>query len=92
LTRPPRGRKLAPMRRRKKSQVQGLFDAAPFLAGIRGIVDPVPLIDAEFARAKRELLATAERDMSRWERIRFRLDLWRLKRRFDAMKRDAATW
>jgi hypothetical protein len=80
------------MRRRKKPPVQSLFDATPFLASLRGIVDPAPLIDAEFARAKREMLATAERDMTLWERIRFRLDLWRLKRRFDAMKRDAAKW
>jgi len=83
---------LMPMRRRKKPPVQKLFDATPFLSSLRGVVDPVPLIDAEFARAKRELLAGFEEDMSLLDRIRFRIELLRLRRRFRKLKHDAAKW
>jgi len=89
LTCARRGLKLAPMRRRRKPQVQGLFDATPFLTSLRGVVDPAPLIDAEFARSKRELLAQFERDMSVWERVRFRIELLKLRRRFRKLKREA---
>jgi len=81
-----------PMRRRKKSQIQGVFDATPFLASIRGFVDPEPLIEAEFARAKKELLATFERDMGPVDRLRFRIELIRLRRQFRKVRHDAAKW
>jgi hypothetical protein len=78
------------VRRRKKPPVQKLFDATPFLSSLRGVVDPVPLLDAEFARAQKDLLASFEADMGLLDRFRFRIELWRLSRKFKKLKREAA--
>jgi hypothetical protein len=82
------------MRRRKKPQptAPGLFDPASILSSARDFVDPQPIIDAEFARAKRELLASAEQDMSLIEKIRFRIELWRLRNRYRKLKNDITNW
>jgi hypothetical protein len=80
------------MRRRKNSQIRGVFDTTPFLASIRGFVDPEPLIEAEFARAKKELLATFEKDMGPIDRLRFRIELLRLRRQFQKLRYEAAKW
>jgi len=80
------------MRRRPKRPDWGLLDPASLVTNLRGIVVPDALLDAEFTRAKKELLARAEKDMSLMERIRFRIDLLRLRRQYRKMKRDAAKW
>lgn len=54
-----------------------------------GLVDPQPMLDAEFERAKRELLASFEADMSLWDKIRFRYELWRLRNRYRTLRRGA---
>jgi hypothetical protein len=82
------------MRRPKKPQptAPGLFDPASILSTARGFVDPQPIIDAEFARAKRELLATAEQDMSLIEKIRLRIELRRLRNSYRKLKNEIANW
>jgi hypothetical protein len=82
------------MRKRKKPQPTAsiLFDHASILTNVRGLVNPQSIIDAEFARAKRELLAELEKDMTPKERIRLRRELWRLRRRYKKLKSQIANW
>lgn len=54
-----------------------------------GFVDPQPALDAEFERAKRDLLATFENDMSLRDKIRFRYEVWKLRNRYRKVRRNA---
>jgi len=76
------------MRRRKKNVGTGFLDPVR----LNRFVDPGPLIEAEFTRAKRELLASFEKDMTLLDRIRFRIELLRLRRDFEKIKNDVAKW
>jgi hypothetical protein len=55
-------------------------------------VDPEPLIEAEFARAKSHLLASFEKDMGPIDRLRLRIELLRLRRQFRKLRYEAAKW
>jgi hypothetical protein len=77
------------MRRRKSlPPLANIFDPVSILTSVGGLVDPQAMIDAEFARAKRELLAAAEQDMSLIERIRFRIELLRLRNRYRKLRKE----
>jgi len=76
------------MPRRKNPRQAGLFDPESLLAGVRGLVDPERILEAEFDRSKKELLASAEKDMGLIDRVRFRVELWKLRRRFLKAKRE----
>ena len=76
------------MRRNRKSLPTDPFsDLVQRLSA--GFVDPQPMLDAEFERAKRDLLATFESDMGLWDKIRFRYELWKLRNRYRKVRRGA---
>jgi hypothetical protein len=76
------------MRKKRKSLPTDPFaDLVRQLSG--GLVDPKPALDAEFDRAKRELLATFETDMSPWDKIRFRYELWKLRNQYRRVRRNS---
>jgi len=56
---------------------------------VPGLVDPRAMIEAELQRATRDLLAGYEKDMSIIDRIRLRVQLWKLRRKFGRLKREA---
>lgn len=62
------------------------------LAILKSFVDPTPILEPELERAKRELLAAAEQDMTVWERARFRYQLWRLSRQVKDTRQWMARW
>lgn len=76
------------MRKKRKDLPTDPFaDLVKQLSG--GLVDPKPAPDAEFARAKRDLLTTFEADMGLWDKIRFRYELWKLRNRYRKTRREA---
>jgi hypothetical protein len=74
-------------KRRRSSPTDPFADLVKRLSG--GFVDPQPALDAEFERAKRDLLANFETDMSLWDKIRFRYELWKLRNRYRKVRRNA---
>ncbi len=73
--------------RKKRSSPPDLY--SQIVGSVPGLVDPRAMIEAELQRATRDLLAGYEKDMSIIDRIRLRVQLWKLRRKFGRLKREA---